>query len=100
MIGFKGGVPGDYTFHVDPDDPDTPKANVTINIPGEHLNNFPDYMSWENGILTVVEVNDVGDYIEGAVDGKFKDTQIGNGLPIQDMPSIDIHGTFKIYRKQ
>jgi hypothetical protein len=100
IIGYLGGSSGDYTFLTDPDDPNTPQASITINLPGDHLNSMSDFISWENGIITVTEVGEVGGYIEGAIDGKFKDTQLGNGFPIQDMPETMIHGEFKIYRAQ
>ncbi len=65
-----------------------------------HVNTMPDFISWETGIVTIVEFNDVGGYIEGAIDGKFKETQLGDGMPIQDMPETTIHGEFKIFRSQ
>jgi len=100
MIGFTGSTAGDYTFHVDPNDSNTPQASISINLSGEHLNDMFDFISWETGILTITEVGKTGGYIEGAIDGKFKDTQLGNGMPIQNMPETTIHGTFKIYRSK
>ncbi len=98
IIGFAGATDAEYTFHVDPNDSSTPHASVTINLPGTHLNSEPDFISWENGFVGIVEVGDKGEYIEGSIDGQFVDTQLGNGMAYQDMPKTTIHGTFKIYR--
>ncbi len=75
------------------------EATVDIYFPTESLNEFPDLSSYD-GYVSISKIGSKGDYIKGVFIGKFKDSQLGNGLPYQDWPLSKVEGSFKIYRIQ